>query len=57
MIFFNLIISNNNIIEYKFSNITLKIQGPGFSDILFSSFNSLPDFIYINGNLNSTRLF
>ena len=26
MIFFNLIISNNNNIEYKFSNITLKIR-------------------------------
>ena len=55
MIFFNLIISNNNIIEYKFSNITLKIKGPGFSDILYSSFNNLPDIIYINGNPNSTR--
>ena len=29
MIYFNLKISNNEMIKYKFSNITLKIQGPG----------------------------
>ena len=56
MIFFNLIIPNNNIIEYKFSNITLKIQGPGFSNILGASnvFSNVyyPNIIYINGNPN-----
>jgi len=51
MISFNLIISNNN-------NITLKIQGPGFSNILgpsnqFSS-SHYPNIIYINGNPNYT---
>ena len=57
MIFFNLLISNNKLIEYKFSNITLKIQGPGFSDIFSSEFNRAyyPDIIYINGNPNYTR--
>ena len=56
MLFFNLIMPNNNIIEYKFSNITLKIEGPGFKSILSSSFNSsnYPDIIYINGNQNYT---
>ena len=38
MIFFNLIISINNMIEYKFSNVTLKIKGPDFSKILGSFF-------------------
>ena len=61
MIFFNLIISNNNMIEYKFSNITLKIRGPGFSDILYESYiinYYPPDIIYINGiNQNSAITF
>ena len=38
MIFFTLIASNNNMFDYKFSNITLKIRGPGFRKILYSSF-------------------
>ena len=52
MIFFNLIIPNNNTIEYKFSNITLKIHSSGFNNILSSKFNNIyyPDIIYINGN-------
>ena len=56
IIFFNLISQNNNMIEYKFSNITLKIQGPGFSNILSRDFNEYdyPDIIYINGNQNFT---
>ena len=56
MIFLNLIITNNNIIEYKFSNITLKIRGPGYQYILSSSFYKkyYPDIIYINGKQNLT---
>ncbi len=49
MIFLDLIISNNNMIEYKFSNITLKIQKQGLSNILYSDFYYPPDIIYING--------
>ena len=37
LIFFNLIISNNNKIEYKISKIKLKIKNTGFSDILNSN--------------------
>ena len=56
LIFFNLIISNNNIIENNFSDITLKVKGPGFSYILHPNFfnNHKPDIVYINGNQNST---
>ena len=57
MIFFNLIISNNNNIEYKFSNITLKIKGRGFQNILSWDFFKdyyPPDYIYINGIQNLT---
>ena len=56
MIFFNLIIPNNNMIEYNDSYITLKIQGPGFSNILSSDFlnSNYPNNIYINGIQNST---
>ena len=54
MIFLNLIITNNNMIEYKFSNITLKIRGPGYYNILYSYFNNFPDIIYINGKQNLT---
>ena len=56
MIFLNLIITNNNMIEYKFSNITLKIRGPGYQNILSSYFstNNYPDIIYINGKQNLT---
>ena len=54
MIFFNLIIANdNNLIEYKFSNITLKIRGQGEKKILSDDFFNhkyKPDIIYINGN-------
>ena len=55
MIFFNLIITNN-MIKYKYSNITLKIRGPGEQKILSSSFkpNCFPNIIYINGNQNFT---
>ena len=56
MIFFNLILPNNNRIEYKFSNITLKIRGPGFGDVLYSVLSRIyyPNIIYINGNQNQT---
>ena len=39
-------------IEYHFSNITLKVKGPGYSPILNSYFfnSHQPDIIYINGN-------
>ena len=55
MIFFKIILSNNNNIEYKFSNITLKIQ-PGYNKILSSEFSRCyyPDIIYINGKQNIT---
>ena len=52
MIIFNLITPSNNMIEYKASNVILKIQGPGFRDVLSSNFfNNVykPDIIYING--------
>ena len=57
LIFFNIIATNNNKIEFKFSNITLKIIGPGYQNILSSSFNSnnYPNIIYINGNPNLTK--
>ena len=57
MIIFNLIIPSNNMIEYKASNVILKIQGPGFRDVLSSNFfNNVykPDIIYINGIRNFT---
>ena len=56
MIFFNIIILSNNMIEYKFSNITLKIQGYGDNNILSSEFSSnyYPDIIYINEKQNET---
>ena len=56
MIFFNFVIINNKIVEYNFSNITLKIQGPGNKNILNQVFcrNYHPDIIYINGNQNLT---
>jgi len=52
MLYFNLIVSNNIMIEYHFSNITLKVKGPGYSPILTSNFfnRHRPDIIYINGN-------
>ena len=52
MILLNLIIPHNNMIEYKFSNITLKIKGSGNQKVLSKDFNSsyYPDIIYINGN-------
>ena len=57
IIFFNLIIQNNNKIENKFSNITLKIRGPGEQNILneyyFNHFYK-PNIIYINGNFTET---
>ena len=63
--------SNNNIkfIEYKFSIITLKINGKGYKDVLSIHFDSdnYPNMIYINGikqptikyqyNLNETDNF
>ena len=51
MIFFNLIIPNNNMIKYKTSEIILKIQGTGYQNILSSFFStsSYPNNIYING--------
>jgi len=64
--------SNNNkkFIEYKFSNITLKINGNGTKNIFTSTreyFSSYPNMIYINGikqptitysyNLNETDNF
>ena len=54
MILFNLIISNRNMIEYKFSNITLKVQGPGYSNILNEAFctHYKPNIIIINENQN-----
>ena len=57
IIFFNLIITNNNMIEYKFSNITLKITGPGEQDILFSNFyySNPPDIICINGEPKNSK--
>ena len=56
MILFNLIIPNINMIGYKFSNITLKVKGPGFSNITSSYFNMsyYPDIIYINGIKETT---
>ena len=48
MIFFTLIVQNNNMIEFKFSNITLIIRGPGFSNILYSSFINNRNRIYIS---------
>ena len=59
MLFFNLIIPNNNMIEYKSSSITLKIQGSGFNNILSSSFQSIyyPNITYINGNIISINNF
>ena len=57
MIVFTLKASNNNMIDFQFSNITLKIRGPGFRKILYSSFinnNNRPNIIYINGNQNIT---
>ena len=50
-----IVLSNNNLkfIEYKFSNITLKINGFGYKNVFTSSssFNSdyYPNMIYING--------
>ena len=51
MTFFNLIISNKNIIEYRTSSITLKIKGKGNKNIFSSYFDSryYPDIIDING--------
>ena len=48
MIFFNLIIPNNNMIEYKTSEIILKIQGTGYQNILSSFFSTsyYPNYIY-----------
>ena len=48
-----------NIIEYKYSNITLKIRGPGFNNILSPNFysNCYPDEIYINGIRNHSINF
>ena len=63
MIFFNLILPNTNNIEYHYSEIILKIHGPGFQNILSSSFGSsyFPKRIYINGientNINYTYYF
>ena len=56
IIFFNLIIPNNNMIEYKDSIIMMKVQGPGFSNILYSGYLSghQPNSIYINGDPKST---
>ena len=56
LIFFNLIMQSNNMIEYKFSSITLKIQANGNIAILASNFfnNYPPEFIYINGNQTLT---
>ena len=57
MIFFISLVPNNNMIQYKFSNITLKIQGPGFSDVLDPEFINRyypPHIIFINGNKNTT---
>ena len=51
MTLLNLIIPNNNNIEYQDSMINLKIKGPGKSDILSPSFNDnyRPSLIIING--------
>ena len=56
IIFFALIIPNNNIIEYKDSIITMKIQGPGFSNVLSSDFfnDHHQNNIEINGSPNTT---
>ena len=48
MIFFNLIMPNNNNIEYKFSNITLKVRGPASTFIFGPYFLNLPNRVYIN---------
>ena len=53
IIAFNSIIATNNIIDYKFSNITLKVKGPGYSYI-FTEYRAFkkeyyPHMIYING--------
>ena len=55
VIFFNLIISNNNMNDYKFLNISLKIRGTGDQKVLSDDFNrnnrdNLPNIIYINEN-------
>ena len=57
MIFFNLIIPNNNKNEYKFSNITLKIKESGEHDILFSNFyySNPPDIISLNGKQKNSK--
>ena len=51
MILFNFIIPNKNIIECSPIYITLKIRGPGFSDVLGSSdlfdISYHPNYIYI----------
>ena len=56
MIFFNLLSQSYNKIEYKFSNVSLKIRGPGNEYILSPHFNSnnYPNIIYINENQNFT---
>ena len=46
----------NNVIENKYSNITLKVKGPGFKKVLSSSFiqNYYPNLTIINGKENTT---
>ena len=56
MILFHIMIPNNYVIAYRFSNVTLTIKGPGFSDILSSNFSREyhQNITYINGIKNST---
>ena len=43
-------------IKYKFPNITLKIRGTGYNNVLSHLFNRIyySNIIYINGNQNLT---
>ena len=53
IMFLNIQILSNyklHIIEFNFSNITLKIKGIGLKNIFSTNFNYYPDIIYINGN-------
>ena len=43
-----------DIIEFNFSNITIKIKGIGFKNVFNTHINYYPDIIYINGNLQNT---
>ena len=56
ILFFTLIISNDNIYQNIFSNITLKIQGNGYNYVFSSNFekSNYPNIIYINGIPNNT---